>query len=261
MKKTLYREFWHYRELFFFLIWRDVKVRYKQTFLGVSWAIIQPFCTMVVFSIFFGRLAKMPSDGIPYPIFAYSALLPWTYFSNSLSHGGNSLVSNAHLITKVYFPRACLPISSALGGLVDFGIATSVLLLMMLYYGIPFSWELALWPLLIIPLVMLAMAVVLVLSSLNVIYRDIRYLIPFITQLWLFISPVIYPASIIPEQFRFLSVLNPISSIIEAFRAALLPDRLIDWNGLGVSVAIISLLLFFGMRFFNNIEKDLADVV
>lgn len=261
MKSDYFKEFWRYRELFFFFIWRDVKVRYKQTLLGVSWAIIQPFCTMVVFSLFFGRLAKIPSDGIPYPIFSYSALLPWTYFSNSLSYGGNALVSNAHLITKVYFPRVCLPTSAVLGGLVDFGIASSVLLLMMVYYGIPISWELLCWPLLMVPLVMITMSIVFVLSALNVRYRDIRYTIPFITQLWLFVTPVIYPTSIIPERFQFLSFLNPVSAIIESFRAALLPEKYIDWSALGVSVAIISLLLIVCVRFFCNEEKKLADIV
>ena len=261
MKGTWLREFWHYRELFFFFVWRDVKVRYKQTLLGMSWAIIQPFCTMVVFSLFFGRLAKIPSDGIPYPVFFYSALLPWTYFSNSLTHGGNSLVSNAHLITKVYFPRICLPTSAVLGGLVDFGIASSVLLLMMVYYQIPLSRELLFWPLLIVPLVMMAMAVVLVLSAMNVKYRDIRYAIPFVTQLWLFVTPVIYPSSIIPQRYQFLSVLNPVSGIIEAFRAALLPEKFIDWRELGVSVAVISLLLLVCLGYFHKTERELADII
>ncbi len=261
MQGTWLREFWYYRELFFFFVWRDVKVRYKQTLLGMSWAILQPFCTMIVFSLFFGRLAKLPNDGIPYPIFYYSALLPWTYFANSLANGGNSLVSNAHLITKVYFPRICLPTSAVLSGLVDFGIASSVLLLMLVYYRIPMSWELLCWPLLIIPLVMMATAVVLLLSAMNAKYRDIRYTIPFVTQLWLFVTPVIYPSSIIPQQFQFLSVLNPVSGIIEAFRAALLPEKVIDWSKLGVSVVIIFLLLGVCLRYFRKTERELADII
>jgi lipopolysaccharide transport system permease protein len=261
MKINWFQDFWRYRELFFFFVWRDVKVRYKQTLLGASWAVIQPFFTMVVFTLFFGRLAKMPSDGIPYPVFSYSALLPWTYFASSLASGGNSLVSNAQLITKVYFPRISLPASAALGSLVDFGIASIVLILMMIYYRIQLSWELVFWPLLIIPLVMMAMAMGFFLSALNAKYRDIKYTIPFITQLWLFLTPVIYPTSIIPERFRFLSALNPISGIIEAFRAALLPEKYIDWHSLCISIVIIIFILVISLRYFHKTERELADII
>ena len=187
------KEFWSYRELFYFFVWRDVKVRYKQTLLGALWAILQPFFTMIVFTLFFGKLAKMPSDGIPYPIFSYSALLPWTYFSGALRNAGNSMVSNSTLITKVYFPRVTIPTASVLSGLVDFAIASLVLLGMIGYYRIHLTYEILLWPVLIIPLIMVALGVGMILAAINAKYRDIRYAVPFIIQIWLFITPVIYP--------------------------------------------------------------------
>ena len=261
MKNEWIREFWHYRELFYFLVWRDVKIRYKQTLLGATWAIIQPFFTMIVFTLFFGKLAKMPSDGIPYPIFSYSALLPWTYFSVSLTNAGNSLVGNANLLTKVYFPRVALPVSSALSGLVDFGLASVILLGMMVYYHIPPSWGLLLWPVFIIPLVMFVLGAGMILAALNVYYRDIKYAIPFGIQLWLFVTPVIYPTSIIPERFRVLLAFNPLSGIIEAFRAALLPTRSVDWQSLGISVAITLLIFTLGAMYFRKTERTFADII
>lgn len=255
------KEFWHYRELFYFFVWRDMKVRYKQTVLGASWAIIQPFFTMVVFTLFFGRLAKMPSDGIPYPVFSYSALVPWTYFATSLSLTGNSLVGNAHLITKVYFPRVTIPASAAFSGLVDYGIASLVLLGMMAYYGIQPSLELMMWPVLIIPLVFLSLGVGMILAALNVRYRDVKYVIPFFVQLWLFLSPIIYPTSIIPERFRFMGALNPITGIIEAFRASLLPSKQIDWSLLGISMFLSVLFFAFGLFIFGKTERSFADII
>jgi len=255
------REFWHYRELFYFFIWRDVKVRYKQTVLGASWAIIQPFFTMVVFTLFFGRLAKMPSDGIPYPIFSYSALLPWIYFSGALTNVGNSLVGNVNLLTKVYFPRATLPASAALSGLVDFSIAFLVLLGMMAYYQIQPSWEILLWPVLIIPLVFLALGTGMILAALNVKYRDVKYILPFIIQLWLFITPIIYPTSIIPERFRVLIAINPLTGIIEAFRSSIVPMRNIDYQLLSVSVVLSLIIFLMGTIYFRKTEKTFADIV
>lgn len=261
MKNEWIKEFWRYRELFYFLVWRDVKVRYKQTVLGAAWAIIQPFFTMVVFTLFFGKLAKMPSDGIPYPIFSYSALLPWTYFSMALTNSGNSLVGSANLITKVYFPRAIVPASSALSGLVDFAIASVVLLGMMVYYRIQPSLGLLLWPVLIIPLVLLALGVGMILAALNVNYRDIRYVIPFGVQLWLFVTPIIYPTSIIPERFRALIAFNPLVGIIEAFRASILPTREMNWQILGISVAATLFIFVLGALYFRKVERTFADIV
>jgi lipopolysaccharide transport system permease protein len=261
MRGEWLQEFWRYRELFYFLVWRDVKIRYKQTVLGAAWAIIQPFFIMIIFTLFFGRLAKMPSDGIPYPVFSYSALVPWTYFAGALALAGNSLVGNANLITKVYFPRVTIPASAVLSGLVDFAIASVVLLGMMVYYRIQLSWGLLLWPVLVVPLVLLALGVGMFLAALNVKYRDVKYTIPFIVQLWLFLSPIIYPTSIIPERFRTLIALNPISGIIEAFRASLLPTRQVDWQLLSVSVAVTLFIFTLGALYFMKTERNFADVV
>ncbi len=261
MNKEWLREFWHYRELFYFLVWRDVKVRYKQTVLGASWAVIQPFFTMVVFTLFFRKLANMPSDGIPYPIFSYCALLPWTYFSGAVTSAGTSLVLNRTLLTKVYFPRAAIPASAAFCGLVDFGIAFTVLLGMMAYYRVSLSWSLLLWPVLLIPLILLTLGVGMFFASLNVKYRDVRYALPFVTQLWLFVTPVIYPASIIPEPYRVLLGLNPLSGIIEAFRASLLPGRQMEWSLLGLSVGMSVVIFALGAMYFRKTERFFADIV
>lgn len=261
MLRAWIKEFWDYRELFFFLVWRDVKIRYKQTVLGASWAVIQPFFTMVIFTLFFGRMAKMPSDGIPYPVFSYCALLPWTYFSTSLNLSGNSLVGGAQLIKRVYFPRVALPAASTLSGLVDFAIASFVLLGMMVYYDIPFGWGLLLWPVLMIPLVLLAMGIGMILSSLNVKYRDIKHAIPFFIQSLLFITPIIYPTSIASDRIKLLLSFNPLTGLIEAFRAAMLPTRSIDWGLLGLSVAITLVIFVFGTFYFRKTEREFADIV
>ena len=261
MKNQWVKEFWQYRELFYFLVWRNIKVRYKQTLLGASWAIIQPFFTMVIFTLFFGKLAKMPSDGVPYPIFSYAALLPWTYFSQSLNQAGNSLVMSQNLITKVYFPRMIIPASYALSGLVDFGLASVILFGMMLYYHIPLSWGLLFLPLLVIPLLLLATGVGMIFSSLNVKYRDIKHVLPFVVQIWLFMTPVIYPTSIIPQRFQKFIALNPTVGLIETFRAVLLPTRNIDWQLFGVSLFITLLALVLGMIYFRKTEKEFADII
>ena len=254
-------ELWRYRELFFFLVWRNVKVRYKQTVLGASWAIIQPFFTMVVFTLFFGKLAKMPSDGVPYPIFSYSALLPWTYFSQSLSQTGNSLVASKNLITKIYFPRIIIPASYVLSGLVDLGLASIILFGMMLYYHLPLSWELLFLPLLVVPLLLLVLGVGMIFSSLNVKYRDIRHTLPFVIQIWLFLTPVIYPTSMIPERFRTLIALNPTVGLIEAFRACLLPTRDLDWQLLSISIIVTLVTFAVGMIYFKRTEREFADII
>ena len=256
-----FRELWEYRELLYFLIWRDVKVRYKQTALGAAWAVIQPFFMMVVFSLFFGRLAKVPSDGIPYPVFTFCALLPWQLFANALTESSNSLVGNQNLITKVYFPRLVVPISAVLGGLVDFVISFVILLGMMLYYGIVPGWAIVTLPGFILLAVMTALGVGLWLSALNVQYRDVRYTIGFLVQLWLFLTPVAYPSSIVPEKWRPLYGLNPMAGVVEGFRWALLGKSQPPGAMLWVSVAVVILILFGGLYYFRRMEQQFADIV
>jgi lipopolysaccharide transport system permease protein len=255
------REVWKYRELFYFLTKRDIKVRYKQTVLGGLWAIIQPFFTMVVFTLFFGKLAKVPSDGIPYPIFVYAGLLPWTYFSNALSSSGNSLVGSANLITKVYFPRLVIPASASLSGLVDFFIAMLLLGGMMVYYQFMPGISILLFPVLVGLTFLCAVGVGLWMSALNVQYRDIRYAIPFVIQLWMFLSPVIYPVSMVGERYQWLLALNPMGGVINAFRASILGHKPIDWFLLNISAIIIIFLFLSGMYYFRRMEKVFADVI
>src|SRR5438067_3945264 len=256
-----FRELWEYRELLYFLTWRDIKVSYKQTVLGAAWAIIQPFFMMVVFSLFFGYLAKVPSDGIPYPIFAYCALLPWQLFAHALTESSNSLVANERLITKVYFPRLVVPISAVLGGLIDFAIAFVILLLMMAYYGIVPGLAVLTLPLFILLAVMTALGVGLWLSALNVQYRDVRYTIGFLTQFWLFATPVAYPSSIVPEKWRALYGLNPMAGVVEGFRWALLGKANPPGALLAVSVVAVLLLLVGGLYYFRRMEQTFADIV
>ena len=255
------REFYEYRELLYFLIWRDVTVRYKQTILGASWAIIQPVFTMLIFSLFFGRLAKMPSDGIPYPLFTFAALVPWTFFANALSQSANSLVGNANLITKVYFPRLCIPVSTALSGIVDFFLALVVLLGMMLFYRVPPTprvWMLV--PFLLLALVT-ALGVGLWLSALNVQFRDVRHAVPFLTQLWMFASPIVYPVSLLPEPWRTLYGLNPLVGVVEGFRWALLGTHGAQGPITFISAVVALALLASGLFYFRRMEETFADVV
>jgi len=256
-----FREVWKYRELLYFLVWRDIKVRYKQTVLGAAWAIIQPFFTMVIFSIFFGRFAKVPSDGLPYPIFAYSALLPWNYFAHALSQSGESLVREQRLITKVYFPRVIIPLTPMFSGLVDFAIAFSVLIGMMVWYNIKPTIGILALPLWILLAMMTALAVGLWLSALNVKYRDVRYTIPFLTQLWLFSTPIAYPASIVPEKWRMIYGLNPMAGVVEGFRWGLLGKAPPSIQMLLISVGGVILLLIGGLIYFRRTERTFADVV
>ena len=255
------RDLWTYRELLYFLAWRDLKVRYKQTALGAAWAVIQPFFTMVVFSIFFGYLGKIPSDGIPYPVFAYSALLPWSLFVHALNESSNSLVNNQGLITKVYFPRLIIPIAPLFVGLVDFGIAFVVLLGLMLFYGIMPGFALVTAPLFVLLAVVTALAVGMWLSALNVQYRDVRYTIPFLTQLWLFATPVAYPSSLLPEPWRSLYGLNPMAGVVEGFRWALLGQTQAPGPLIAVSVGAVLALLLGGLWYFNRMEQTFADIV
>ena len=254
------KELLRYSELFYFLAKRDIKVRYKQTVLGGLWAVIQPAFAMIVFSVFFGRMAHMPSDGLPYPLFVYAGLLPWTYFAGALSSSGESLVVGSNLITKVYFPRLIAPAAAALAGLLDLFVASFLLAAMMLWYGIYPGPAAFLLPLLAALLFFCALGAGLWLAALNVQYRDIRYVIPFLIQLWLFSSPVIYPASIIPEGYRFLLELNPMTGIIKAFRLCLLGGTP-DWVSLLVSAAVTFALLISGAWYFRRMERTFADVI
>lgn len=255
------KELWVYRELLYFLVWRDVKVRYKQTALGAIWAILQPVFTMVVFSLFFGRLGKIPSDGLPYPLFSFAALVPWTYFSHGLSQASNSLVGSANLIKKVYFPRLSIPIASVASGLIDFALAFLVLLGMMLYYGILPGGKVIVLPLLLLLTLVTSLGVSLWLSALNVHFRDVRHVIPFLTQLWLFATPIAYPSSLLSEPWRTVYSINPMVGVVEGFRWALLgtdtaPGPMIIVSSLAAVVILVS-----GVFYFRRLEKTFADVV
>ena len=253
-------ELWAYRELLYFLVWRDVKVRYKQTVLGAAWAVIQPLLGMAVFSIFFGKLAKVPSDGVPYPIFSYAALVPWTYFATAIGNGGNSLVSSQNLISKVYFPRLLIPIAAVVTPLVDLAIAFGVLLLMMLWYGMLPTAAILWLPGLLMLAVASALAASLWLSALNVEYRDIRYVIPFLVQFWLFATPVAYPASLLPPPWRTLYGLNPMAGVVEGFRWVLLGTPAPGAMTL-VSCLVVVVLLIAGLIHFRRMEGTFADVI
>jgi len=255
------RDVWEYRELLYFLTWRDIKVRYKQTALGATWAVIQPFFTMVVFSLFFGRLAKIPSDGIPYPIFAYAALVPWTFFAQGLNQSSNSLVGSSNLITKVYFPRLVIPISSVLSGLVDFVIAFAVLVGMMFYYGLYPTAAIVFLPGLLLLALTTALGVGLWLSALNVKYRDVRYTVGFLTQFWLFATPIAYPSSLLPEPWRTIYGLNPMVGVVEGFRWALLGTKTAPGPVVAVSALVAIALLIGGAFYFRRMEKTFADIV
>lgn len=254
------KELWAYRELLWVLTARDVKVRYKQTVLGVAWALIQPLMLMVVFSILFGRLAKMPSDGVPYPVFAFAALLPWTFFSNALTNASNSLVASSNLISKVYFPRLIIPLASIGAWLLDFFIATLILLALMLYYGIGWTPNLLAAPILVLAVIFAALGAGTLLSALTVAYRDFRYVVPFLLQLWMFATPVVYPASLVPEQWRWVLHINPMAGLIEGFRSAFL-GRPFDLPALGISFTVAALMFVIGVAYFEKVERRFADII
>jgi homopolymeric O-antigen transport system permease protein len=254
------RELWAYRELLVVLTMRDIKVRYKQTVLGAAWAILQPFMTMVVFTIFFGHLANMPSDGYPYAIFVYSALVPWTFFVNVITSSGNSVVGSAHLVSKVYFPRLIIPLSAVGVGIVDFGIAASILLAMMLFYGVGWSFNLLMAPVLLLAIVFTGLGAGTCLSALMVSYRDFRYVVPFMVQLWMFVTPVVYPASLVPTQWRWLLYLNPMSGLIEGFRASFL-GKPFDFLGLAISGGVAMGAFLIGVTYFQRVERRFADII
>jgi lipopolysaccharide transport system permease protein len=254
-------ELWSYRELLFFLVWRNVKVRYKQTALGVAWAVLQPLVTMVVFSVFFGRLVGVPSDGLPYPVFTYTALLPWQLFAQALTESSNSLVSSQHLITKVYFPRLVIPLSAVLSGLVDFCFSFFVLLGLLLFYGIAVTLNIVALPVLVLLTLATALSVGLWLSALGVQYRDVRYIVPFLTQSWLFITPIAYSSSLVPERWRGVYGLNPMTGVVEGFRWALLGQTGGTVTLVAVSSVAVALLLIGGLIYFRRAERVFADVV
>ena len=255
------KSIWEYRDLLYFLVLRDLQVRYKQTAIGVAWVILQPLLTMVVFTLIFGKFAKIPSDGLPYPIFAYSALLPWHLFSSSLSRGGGSVVGNSSLISKIYFPRLILPISGVLSPIVDFAIAFVILIGMMIWFGSVPSWGVLTLPLFILLAMLTALAVGLWLSALNVRYRDVGHAIPFLIQLWMFASPVVYPVNMIPEKWRLFYSLNPMAGVIEGFRWALLGKASPDFSVIAISALMVLTLLALGLLYFRNTERTFADVV
>jgi len=252
---------WRYRELLFFLTLRDIKLRYKQTALGVAWAVLQPLATMAVFAVFFGKLGKLPSDGQPYALFVLVALLPWQLFAYALTQSSNSLVNEQRLITKVYFPRLIIPVASVLSGLVDFLVTLVLVLIAMVVFEIVPTVAILALPVFVVFAVFTALAIGLWLSALNVQYRDIRYTIPFLTQFWLFVSPVAYPASIVPEKYRVLYGLNPMAGVIEGTRWALLGTEAPDWQLMAVSAGVVTFLLAGGLYYFKRMEKTFADVV
>ena len=256
-----FAEMWAYRELLYFFVWRDIKVRYKQTVIGAGWAILQPFATMVVFSLFFGKLAKLPPAGIPYPIFFYCALLPWMYFAGALSSATGTVVENQRLITKVYFPRILMPLAAVISGLVDFAIAFVLLIAMTIYYGIAPTPAALLVPVFLALAVLTALAAGLWLSALNAIYRDVRYVMPFLVQFWMFASPVAYPSSLVPERWRWLYGLNPMAGVIEGFRWAVTGVGEPPGAMIYVSAAMVVVMLAGGLLYFRKMEGTVADVV
>jgi lipopolysaccharide transport system permease protein len=254
------RDLWDYRELLYFLTWRDIKVRYKQTAMGAAWAIIQPLVTMLLFTLFFSIFVGVPSDGIPYPVFAYAGLLPWVFFANAVANCSTSLVASSNLITKVYFPRMVIPAAAVAAGLVDLAIAAVILVGLTLLYGIRISWSLALLPPLLVLTLLLALAVGILISALTVRYRDIRHALPFVIQTWMFASPIIYPLSVVPSKWRWVLALNPLTGIIEGFRAAL-TGRALNWQALLCSLFLTLILFGISAHTFRRLEKSFADLI
>jgi lipopolysaccharide transport system permease protein len=254
------REIWAHRELLYFLVWRDLKVRYKQTILGASWVILQPLLMTLVFAVFLGKIARVPSGSVPYVLFLYSGLLPWTFFSNAVSSSSHSLIASAHMITKVYFPRSIVPAAALLVRLSDFLIASVTLIILMLYYSQPFTWAILIAPLLMLHLTLLALGLGLWFSALNVKYRDIGTALPVLLQLWMFASPIIYPSSLVPQQWKWTYDLNPLAGIIEGFRASILGLGF-NWRSLMISAAITLALLVYSTYAFKHLEDEFADVV
>lgn len=261
-ERHYWRDLWRYRELFYFLAWRDILVRYKQTVIGIAWALLRPFITMVVFTLVFSKLAKLPSDNVPYPILVFAALLPWQFFSNAFSEAGNSLISNANMISKVYFPRLVIPASAVIVSFVDFLISGIILIALMVWYGHFPDWRIVTLPIFILIAFAAAMGAGLWIAALNVKYRDFRYIIPFVVQLGLYISPVGFSSAIVPEQWRLLYSLNPMVGVIDGFRWALLgSDTPLYWPGLLLSFTLVVVIFVTGVRYFRKTEKSFADVI
>lgn len=256
-----FRELWKFRELLYFLVWRDLKVRYKRTLLGITWVIVQPLFSMIVFTIFLGKLAKVPSDGIPYPIFAYSGLIVWQIFARAISEGSTSLSANEHILTKVYFPRVLIPISTVLTSLADFGISLVLLCGMIIYYRIVPGAAILTFPIFLLLAVITAASVALWLSALSSKYRDIRYTLPFVSQFWFFISPIIYPSSLVPGKWRWLYGANPVTGVIEGFRYALIGKPISSVPMLAISAGLVLVLFVTGALYFIRTEKTLADII
>jgi lipopolysaccharide transport system permease protein len=254
-------ELWRYRELFWFLVWRDVTIRYKQAALGIAWAILQPLSTTIVVTVFVGRLTGIASENSPYPLFVYSALLPWMYFASSLTFASNSLIANSSLLTKIYFPRVLLPAAAAFSGLLDFAIGFLFLLVLMGYYGVQPGWSLAFYPALMLVTWMLTVGVGMGLAALNARYRDVKYVVPVMLQLGLFVTPIMYPASMVPESLRAVLILNPMAGLVQAFRASVLPQAAVEPSSVGVAMAVTLLLCATGAVYFRRTERLLADVV
>lgn len=254
------RELWAYRELLRALTIRDIKIRYKQTVLGVAWAVIQPVVTMIVFTIVFGELAKLPTDGFPYPIFVYSALLPWMFFANAIATASGSLISSSHLVSKVYFPRLIIPLSSIGSGLIDLAISTFILLLLMLYFSIPLTINILAAPLLLISVTFTALGIGTFLCALSVTYRDFRFVVPFMVQIWLYCTPVVYAVSLIPENWQWVLMLNPMAAIVEGFRSAFL-GKPFDLAMLAISFLISVGIFIFGVAYFEKVERRFADII
>jgi lipopolysaccharide transport system permease protein len=254
-------ELWRYRELLYFFAWRDIKVRYRQAILGAAWAVIQPLFNMILFAVIFGRLAHMPSNGIPYPIFSYSGLVPWTYFAAVIGVASSSLTNNASLITKVYFPRVLLPFGTAVAGLLDFAVASLLLVGMMFYYHVSPSWRLLLCPFSILLMVLLTAGVSMFLSAMNVRYRDVKYVLPFMIQIWMFATPIIYPVSIVPPQYQLLMALNPCWGMVDSFRACLFPGQPVNIALIATSSCITLVIFISGYAYFRWMQKSFADII
>lgn len=253
-------ELWKYRELFYIFVWRDIKVRYRQTFLGIGWAIFQPFITMIVFTLFFGMWVRVPSDGIPYPIFVYAGLLPWMLFSNGLNRASMSLLNESNIIGKIYFPRLIIPISSFGVGILDFIISFILLLIMMFYYDVKLTGSLLILPLLLISTLLAAIGISIWLSALTVTYRDVKYISPFLIQIWMYATPIIYPVSVVPQEWKWILLLNPLSSLIDSFRSALF-EKPFDWLALVISLLISITVFVLSLFYFKKVEYRFADII
>ncbi|MBL4760069.1 MAG: ABC transporter permease [Mariprofundaceae bacterium] len=255
-----FKELWAYRELFWVLTLRDIKVRYKQTVLGVAWAVLQPVLTMLIFTVVFGGLAKIPSDGYPYAIFVFAALLPWTFFANAVSTSSTSLINASNMVSKVYFPRLIIPLSSIGSGLVDLAISTVVLFVLMIWFGVGWSLNLLLIPVLLVAVIFTALGVGTLLSALTVAYRDFRFVVPFLVQIWMYATPVVYPVSLVPEKWQWVLFLNPMTGVIEAFRSAFL-DRPFDLLSVGISLIMSVVIFIVGVAYFERVERRFADII